>query len=1205
MRQKRNKMSVLALLLAISVSVCATMPAGAQDDSSSVNPRAFWNSLTPAERKLPRDVLIQQRMDAGKAIPPGWERSAQARSKSRSAAPAEQIYRLDGDSLESLETVLSQVGATAISRSSSRGYVTAALSEEQVIEVANYAAVHQIRHVKGPSAQGVTEAWTAHRVFEMDAIGEPGILGNTTTKTGDGVVIGIISRTIKQTDLDALEGELNIAGGSSTCVIPPVYGDSDPPTCQGTAVVYTLSGMSDAEGALHNVISASGTADGLNMLQVMYDIAPDAKFVIASPGDTSTPADMARVIAKLVVGNNTTNTTAADYLPPANIIVDDLDYLTQNPFELDEISEAIVAARAAGAVYVTAAGDGGHYESSNSTSNVYIEDFNSQPPPSATGIYGDIWGNLHMFPGNQPYLELAQALTDVCLFWNEDPNGTTTFNDLTLWIFEDLNDNNTIDNGEPAADWVALTRPGACLSEFGSWSGSPLPVGTKLIIEDFSESVTDRFMIVGERQSTAIVDGSGSDNIAGAFDLSTPGAIRGHAYHPQALTVGASPYAENSDGPVTFKSVSNSLSVNDYSADGEGSAEKRFFWQNVSTSSPDWQAIAFGGLSAAKPDLTATSKISVKVVDGSTVTIQDYHGTSASAAVVAAVSALYWEFRDWQVTTVADEDVFAAVKASTLDGGSPDWDRQFGEGVLDAPRALEIPLPASQATLATVAPGVVQLNFYRALNDLANPSQFTYAVVCTGDSNLPSAGSPENIEPNDVVSDDGAVANAPKLYNATPGAGVSCDITSTHATWGTGGDDSKVTVTATVGGATAPNVTMTAKSAGVQMSFAPSASTSLTTVSYAATCTADGSAISGWTNKTVTPDTIYPFKVDGGVAVACNVTVAADRYNPPGDTNGTKVDTVSAIGSGSATASVPAATTFAVTSDAGGVSVRWTVDPNLIDSTMATVTLNCSQGGTQLVTNQTFTGSGGTFVTADISGAVSCTAVTSITVPGGTTYENSSSPNSGSATPEEEAASSGLPVWLLYVATQPKTVTEVKPSVGRFDENGGEIAQLGGVQVDGSQTVAQTFTAGVSGELTAVTLYLRNSVDAFSDLDASELDLEIRSADSINPEKPSGDLDDVLASEAIAASAVASNGGPAQAVTVNFGTPPTLVSGQVYALVVRSADDEGYTVWRSGNSDIYAGGAAFIDENGSGSGLNTDTAEGYDFTFEIVMRYTQ
>ena len=131
--------------------------------------------------------------------------------------------------------------------------------------------------------------------------------------------------------------------------------------------------------------------------------------------------------------------------------------------------------------------------------------------------------------------------------------------------------------------------------------------------------------------------------------------------------------------------------------------------------------------------MTATAKISVKVADGATVTTELYHGTSASAAVVAAVSALYWEFRQWQVdastidnlTEVADEDVVAVIKASTLDGGSAGWDRQFGEGVLDAPKALEIPLPASQPTLLTVAPGVVELDFYRALNDLADPSQFT------------------------------------------------------------------------------------------------------------------------------------------------------------------------------------------------------------------------------------------------------------------------------------------------------------------------------------------------------------------------------------------------------------------------------------------------------------------------------------------------
>ena len=201
--------------------------------------------------------------------------------------------------------------------------------------------------------------------------------------------------------------------------------------------------------------------------------------------------------------------------------------------------------------------------------------------------------------------------------------------------------------------------------------------------------------------------------------------------------------------------------------------------------------------------------------------------------------------------------------------------------------------------------------------------------------------------------------------------------------------------------------------------------------------------------------------------MACNVTVDADRYNPAGDTNGTKVDAVTATGSGAATASVPAATTFSVVTDGGGVSVRWTVDPNLIDSTMATVTLNCSQGSTKLVTDQRFIGSGGTFVTADTSGAVSCNAVTSITVPGGTTYENSSSPNTGSATPLPEEEVSGLPIWLLYVATQPKNLKDTI-SVGATATDMNASRPL-----DDSLSLGQGFTAGFTGSLQSVSFYVR------------------------------------------------------------------------------------------------------------------------------------
>ena len=828
MRCNRSVMSTHYLTLLLWLTVCLLAPgfvAAQNDNANAANSNsalAFWNSLTPAERKLPRDILVAQRLAAGKTVPPGWERSAEASSKNRSSQVSERLFRLDGDSLAALESVLWEIGAEAISKSRSRAYLTTKLSDEQVVSVSTYPSVARIRYVKGPKAQGVTQAWQAHRIADMAGAGQPSNLSSKPALSGDGVVIGIISNTITQADLTALKGATNINNGAGTCAIPPVYGDSSPRSCSnGDAVVYKLTGMSDADGALPSVISTGGAADGLNMLQVMYDIAPDAQFIIASPGDSdtgvagdqNTPADMARIVAKLVAGNNTSNTSAADYLPPANIIVDDLDYLTQNPFELGEVSEAIIAARAAGVLYISAAGDGGHFESPGSTSNVYIEAFNSQSTAGLTGNIFDGLSKIHAFAGAERYLTLTEPLSDICVFWAADPtepSGSAT-PAITLWIAEDLNDNDQIDNGEPDSDFFAFQRPGGCASEkgFAGTTSRPLPVGTKLILQDATANpVTSRFMIVGERPSTStIVDSSGNDSIAGTFDLTTPGAIRGHAYHPSALTVGTTPW----QGSVsTFKSVaSSSLTVSNYSADGESSSQKRFYWQNTGTSSPNWQAISAGGLAASKPDLTAASKISVKNTAGS---VESYHGTSASAAAAAGIAALYWEFRQWQLgemssdQTVSDDEIFTVMRDATIDGGTAGWDRQFGLGVLDGPRSLEIPRPVLASALS-------------------------------------------------------------------------------------------------------------------------------------------------------------------------------------------------------------------VTPDAGGVAVQWLIEPGIAGSGSATYTLNCNQGSTQLVINQSLTASGSQVVEADSSEAVECVLVTSVT-SGGQTYTDSTNPKTASAEPD--AVSSGLPVWLLYIATQPE-----------------------------------------------------------------------------------------------------------------------------------------------------------------------------------------
>ena len=643
-----------------------------QNDTSNVSPRDFWASLTLSERKIPRDILVQQYLAEGKPVPASWEQAAQKRSQSRVTATSEQTFRLDGDSVEDLAAVLSQIGAEAIARSSSRGYVTAQLTIDQVVAASNSVVVRQIRYVKGPTAQGVTEAWKAHRVADLSGAGKPSTISSKPAINGDKVVIGLISLPYKSGDLAALEAQ-------SPRVVP------------AAAKLSEITGVTDP----------AGTDDLLNMLQVIYDIAPGATVVVGSPGMNGTPAQMHTLIDQLVAGSGSIG--SAGYIPPANIIVDDLDFLTQNPFEVGEVSEAIMAAKAAGVLYVTAAGDGGHYESDDSTSNVYVSEINSREPPD--GFFSDeLFGfDVHFFSEGQPALTVSQPLTDLCLFWNEDPNSSTTSDDYTVYIFEDTSDDNTIDQDEKS-DFYALSRPGGCLSENGRVD--ILPIGTKLVIED-ADNPTYRLMVVGEREKTALVDSNGVDSMTSAFDLSTPGAIRGHAYHPHALTVGTTPYIEASNGASEFPSVPLAdLAVSDYSADGESDSQKRFYWQNVGASTVDWQQLDSGGLAAAKPDLTATSNLAIKNGGSGT----SFHGTSASAAVTAGIAALYWEFRQWQLDDrsveggeVSSEDILSIMRASVIDPGTTGWDRQFGQGVLDAPKALEIPLPTIATTLSVVS----------------------------------------------------------------------------------------------------------------------------------------------------------------------------------------------------------------------------------------------------------------------------------------------------------------------------------------------------------------------------------------------------------------------------------------------------------------------------------------------------------------------
>ncbi|MDB2644095.1 hypothetical protein N9Y37_06565 [Luminiphilus sp.] len=974
--------------------------------AESANPRVVWQSLSPAERKLPRDVLVKELLAEGREVPSSWQPKPAAESRSRvsaSDADAGSVYRVTGEDLLSLHNIMVLVDIPVRTSSESRRYVVVTLTDAQVVEIAQYGAVQRIQRVKGPTAQGTTDAWTAHRFDDMDGAGEPSNLPGKPALTGSGVIIGVISLPATQADVDDLVTDTSL---------PPLY-DENNPSSDATLYLYE-GGLSETTEGL-SAIDAAGVDAGLNMVQVIRDIAPDAQVVFASPGLNSDPQDMANLIDALVAGRGSSGD--ANYIPPVDIIVDDLDYLTQNPFEVGLINEAIAAAKAAGTLYVTAAGDHGYHKGTGSYSNVYIDAFDGIAPPNDGGgaFDPDFVSEVHQFSNNEYFLETEVALTDLCLFWNEEP-GVNATDDYELITWNDDGDGD-IELGEYVI--YPLDSPGECLQP-----ASAIAASSRIIIASFATSQTDRFMLIGERADTSFVNSEGADDITATFSLTTPGAIRGHAYSSDALTVGGAPYFEDpADTVVPYWDVdantgggalAGTVSANAYSADGESSSQ-RLFWDKDNAN--NWQAVLSTDARAQpnKPDLIAASAIGVR--GGSPVANETFHGTSASAGVVAATAALYWQFREWRISEessqdeVAPEDILRAVQAAAR-GNTDQWSRILGYGVLDAPAPLESPLPPTELTLVEQSLGVLQLSYERAFNDVAvNPADaFLYYAECS----YPSYPQDDELLKGFLKPADVNGAEVPVfLYPANNRIGeeVTCEVATIYQgnlEWEGSGS---ATVTTASSVLSPPVVTMTAKSMGVALQFAASPDDSAAAIDYDAVCTPN---LPGWPGV-VTPHTsespsIYERLANPGTTINCSVTATVDRDGAP-------ALTLTAVAAGSATAGTPIATSLTVTPDAGGVSVRWIADPNLVSGATNSVTLKCTQGGaSNVLVEQSFTQASSYFVEADQSAPVQCSVTTALSGSGVTTINQSAV--SASASADEESVG-GLPIWLLYIATQP------------------------------------------------------------------------------------------------------------------------------------------------------------------------------------------
>lgn len=925
-------------------------------------------SRTLAEQKLPIGVVIEWRRQRDQPAPA----TSQARANTGIAEKeAVRIYKLEGVSVGVLIDALDELNLKPHFVSSTQPYVTAYMSTAQLMALAETPALTSAKQVVGPRAQGQTEPSISHRVNDE-------IIQIETGLTGSGVVVGLISLPFKVDYKTELDNESAIPASDALYILQGAGLDEDDCT--------------DDQDAVDQVCLdhyARATTDALNLLQIIYDIAPDAQVVVASPGFDSEPEQMAEVIDLLAEGDGA--------VPAANIIIDDLYYPATNPFALAHIANSIQAATGGGLVYITAAGDGG----ADSSSDIHAGFFNAINAPTAiTDLNGFLsTKSVHDF-GERGYLLTQEVLERVCLFWNERPavSGSVFF---SLYVYDDA--------GE-FVDGVANDAPGGCTTQ-------EVPADATIFVDvglaDIDLSLNDRnfrFILSGDR-AQAPVDLALTTSV---FDIASSGSIRGHAAVAEAITVAGAQLC-STDAATPYADC-NTIDIGPYSADGDN-LNQRFFWQLEGS---NFEEIVEPKI-ALKPNIAAAGKATVREWNGSAAEDVSHIGTSTSAAVAAGVAALYWEYRSDSVTedVVLAREVEAALRDATIDDtGIADFDGSFGWGVLDVPKALDPdgdgvangngetvfdePLPPSNVAVTGTVGGVL-LSFDKSMDDINN-DPFLYEVSCND-----SGSFSRTLFPSDSNAGIEGDNRAPVLITALPGEPVTCTVTPRKDENSSLYARSLVSAVGAAEEVAAVAVSMTSQAAGVILEFEPSAIDGEEGVSYEVTCSENGNPIFDWEpNLDAEPETPYVFQAIPNRPLQCGVAVVVDVEG----TLYLSIETSASAVSGS----IPEPT-VSIIGDQGGVSVSWSV-ANIADPSMATATLQCTNASTgDIVINNESLSYGGGFVAADAGEVLSCSVSTTVRVNGVVRASNTSS--SVAVTPEEEGQS-GLPIWLLYIATQPE-----------------------------------------------------------------------------------------------------------------------------------------------------------------------------------------
>jgi uncharacterized repeat protein (TIGR01451 family) len=406
------------------------------------------------------------------------------------------------------------------------------------------------------------------------------------------------------------------------------------------------SQASDDLPAVDVLPGQAGSGDeGTAMLEILHDLAPGATlgFATAIGGE----AQFAQNILDL----------AAD---GCNIIVDDIIYLSESPFQDQVVAQAVNTVTTAGVLYFSSAGNEGNR--TDLTGGTWEGDFLASAAADPAPLAG---ANLHNFGdggnsilvefggGNPPLLIWAEhydvltgvASTDFDVY---DMNGTLTT------IFDASTD---VQDGVGGDDFPIEFIGGGAFA------------GERLLIDLFAAGSTSSLPMF----NLILFRGELDDNLV------TSGTTRGHSAAAAAFSVAATPAAASFDGVTPDGPFPGLFTAANETESFTSEGPRRLILNPAGVELTPGNRTSTGGVVRQKPDITAADGVSTSA-PGFAV----FYGTSAAAPHAAAIAALLKS----AVPGITPAQVRTALINSAIDIEAAGVDTDTGAGIVMAEDAL-------------------------------------------------------------------------------------------------------------------------------------------------------------------------------------------------------------------------------------------------------------------------------------------------------------------------------------------------------------------------------------------------------------------------------------------------------------------------------------------------------------------------------------